>query len=82
MSPWQASCDDLCAAGWGDVASRADIPSDWQSRRPESPKVRRGPGGRAAYQVKLDKWKSILSESNVRHIKRRAAYLRAKSDNR
>jgi hypothetical protein len=33
MSPQDATCDELLAAGWGEY-DRCDIPNDWQSRRP------------------------------------------------
>jgi|HubBroStandDraft_2_1064218.scaffolds.fasta_scaffold206773_1 hypothetical protein len=37
MTPWEASADQLIAAGWGDV-ERHKIPDDWLTRQaPKTP---------------------------------------------
>lgn len=65
MSPWEATADQLIAAGWGD-AERQDIPADWQTRRPPARKV-----GRAAFESKLADFKSVLSDKEALRWKRK-----------
>ena len=69
MTKWQASCDELIAAGWGEH-SREDIPSDWRTNHGTDPIPGEPNIARRAEKVRVKKRRETWQE-------RRAVWLAA-----